>query len=215
MITLEAQTRTKADDLKSFRDKGFIPAVFYGRIEPSTSIAIKEVDFIKAWKEAGESSVIKLKADGKEHDALIHEVDLDPVSGRVRHADFYIIEKGKKVSVRVPLEFVGTAPALKELGGTLVKVLHDLEIEAEAANLPHEIMVDVSTLVDFEARVCVKDIALPQGVEAVDDKDEIVALVAEAKEEVEEESAPVDLSKIELSEKKGKKEEDSEGEATA
>ena len=66
---------------------------------------------------------------GEPKEALIHDIDIDPVTSIPRHADFYIIEKGKKVQVKVPLEFTGEALAIKELGGTLVKVLHDIEIE--------------------------------------------------------------------------------------
>lgn len=216
MINLETKPRTKAEKLEKLRKGGFIPAVFYSKKEPSTPVALKEVDFLKAWKEAGESSIVKLKTKDGEHDALIHEVALDPVSGKVLHADFYIVEKGKKVQVKVPLEFEGMAPAVKELGGTLIKVLHEIEIEAEAANLPHALTVDTSSLINFESQILAKDIKLPHGVVLIEGAEEVVALVTEAKEEVIEEAAPVDLSAIEISEKKGKKEEEGvEGEAAA
>jgi large subunit ribosomal protein L25 len=214
MINLEAKTREKKDKLEKIRKDGFIPAVYYGRKQQSTPISLREVDFLKAWKEAGESSVIKLKATDGEHDALIHDVAVDPVSGKVLHADFYIVEKGKKVQVRVPIEFEGSAPAVKELGGTLVKVLHDIEIEAEASALPPELVVNISSLQDFDSRILAKDIKLPAGVTLTEDPEEVVALATEAKEEVEE-TAPVDISSIEISEKKGKKDEEgAEGEAT-
>lgn len=214
MINLETKARTKAEKLPKLRKDGFIPAVFYGPKEPSTSVALKEVDFLKAWKEAGESSVVKLKTAEGDHDALIHDVALDPVSGKVLHADFYIVEKGKKVKVRVPIEFEGVAPAVKELGGTLVKVLHDVEIEAEASNLPHGFTVDISSLANFESQILAKDIKMPNGVTLVEGPDEVIALVSEAKEEIVEEAAPVDLSAIEISEKKGKKDEEAAGEET-
>ena len=199
--------------MDQIRNKGKIPAVFYGRKEASTPIALSEVDFMKAWKEAGESSVLVLSGVGGEHEALIHDIDLDPVTGRVRHADFYVIEKGKKLKIKVPLEFTGVAPAVKELGGMLVKVLHELEIEAMPKDLPHEITVDVSSLVNFESQILAKDVKLPAGVDLVVDPEEVVALTAEAKEEVEEVAEPVDLSAIEVEEKGKKKEEGEEGAA--
>jgi large subunit ribosomal protein L25 len=206
-ISLKATKREKATKLAGIRKEGNIPAVFYGPKEASTPITLDEVEFIKAWRQAGESSVIALETDGETHDALIQEVDLDPVSGKVRHADFYIVEKGKKVQVHVPLTFEGVAPAVKELAGTLTKVLHEIEIEAKPADLPHDLTVSIESLATFDDQILAKDIKLPSGVTLVTDPEEVVALVSEAQEE-EEETAPVDISAIEISVEKGKKEEE-------
>lgn len=185
-----------------------MPAVFYGKKEKSTPVSVSLAEFLKVWKKAGESSVVALKREGGEDlEALIHEVDLDPVTDTPRHADFYVFEKGHKIEVHIPLEFVGVAPGVKDLGGTLVKVLRELKIEAMPKDLPHEIKVDISTLTNFDSQILAKDIVLPSGVTLVEGADEVVALVAEAKEIVEEVSAPIDLSAIEV-EKKGKKEEE-------
>jgi large subunit ribosomal protein L25 len=93
--------------------------------------------------------------------------------------------------------------------------MRELKIEAMPKDLPHEIKVDISALATFESQILAKDIALPSGVALVESPDEVVALVSEAKEEVEEVAAPVDLSTIEV-EKKGKKEEEgAEGAAEA
>jgi len=205
-IALKAAKRAIEEKLHKIRQDGNIPAVFYGPKEASTPITLSEVEFVKAWRKAGESSIIALEADGETHDALIQEVDVDPVTGKVRHADFYIVEKGKKVQVNVPLVFEGVAPAIKELAGTLTKVLHEVEIEAKPADLPHELTVSIDSLVDFDAKVLAKDIKLPAGVTLITDPEEVVALVSEVKEEVE--SAPVDLSAIGISVEKGKKEEE-------
>ena len=212
-ITLTATKREKSEKLDKIRKGGNIPAVFYGAKEASTTISVPEVDFIKVWREAGESSIVTLKTPEGNHDALIHAIDLDPVTDKVRHVDFYVVEKGKKIKVHVPIEFEGSSPAVKELGALLVKVLHEVEIEAKPADLPHEIVVSIDSLVNLESQILAKDIKLPAGVELVTGEDEVIALVSEAKEEVIEESGPVDLSTIEISEKKGKKEE--EGEAVA
>ncbi len=212
MLSLNIEKRDISKNLKDLRKNGVMPAVFYGKKEESTPISVKVADFIKVWKKAGESTVVVLKDDkGEELESLIHEVDLDPVTDAPRHADFYVFEKGHKIEVNIPLEFVGVAPAVKDLGGTLVKVIRELKIEAMPKDLPHEIKVDVSTLTNFDSQILAKDITLPAGVSLVENPEEVVALVAEAKEVVEEESAPIDLSAIEV-EKKGKKEEEgSEG----
>ncbi len=213
MITLEIKKRDAKENLAKLRAAGVLPAVFYGRKEKSTPISIPAVQFEKIWKQAGESTVIALKGDGMEIQALIHEIDFDPITDVVRHADFYAIEKGQKVKVNVPIEFVGVAPAIKDLHGTLVKVRHDIEVEAEPVNLPQKIEVDISALIDFSSPVTAGSAKLPAGVVLVTGADEVVASVYETKEEVEV-AAPVDLSTIEV-EKKGKEVKEGEEGAAA
>ncbi|MES3031054.1 MAG: 50S ribosomal protein L25 [Patescibacteria group bacterium] len=202
MITLAIEKRDVKTDVQSLRESGKMPAVFYGPKEKSTSIMVSTVDFIKVYKKAGESSVIVLKDGADEHEALIHDIDVHPLTGAPRHADFYVIEKGKKVKVHVPLVFTGVSPAVKEKGAILVKVLRELEIEAAPKDLPHELSVDISSLVEFSSTISAKDITLPAGVTLIAHLEEVVASVAEAKEEVEE-VKPIDMSSIEV-EKKGK-----------
>ncbi len=208
-INIKAEKREKVGKLKGLRAAGFMPAVFYGRKKDSTPIQIKKQDFIKAWKNAGESTVIKLNTPEGDLEVLIKDIDLDPVTGEPRHADFYVFEKGHKVEISVPLEFVGVSPAVKDLGGVLMKVLHEVKVEAEPSNLPHEIEVDISGITEIEGQIAAGEIKLPAGVTLLENPEEIVVLVATPKEEKEEEAAPVDLSQIEV-EEKGKKDEGTE-----
>lgn len=206
-MKLTIQKRTETAD--AVRATGNIPAVFYGPKAESTPITVNGPEFIKVWRQAGESSVITLTGLGEDHDALIHDISKDPVRDTVTHVDFYVIEKGKKVQVAVPLEFVGEAAAVKTLGGILLKVIHELEIEAMPKDLPHAIEVDISSLVDFDAQIKVSDIKLPAGVTAEIDGDEVVALVSAPKEEVEEDTpTTIDMAAIGISEERGKKEEE-------
>jgi large subunit ribosomal protein L25 len=211
MIKLKAELREKGVMAEAVRKSGKIPAVFYGKKEPSTPISINSIDFKKVWKEAGESSVISLETPNGVVESLIHEVEFDPLSGAAIHADFYVFEKGHKVQVEVPLEFEGVSPAVKDLGGILVKVIHALKIEAMPKDLPHNVVVDISGLIDFSSQILAKDVVLPNGVELLENPEEVVALVSAPREEKEEEVAPADLSQIEV-EKKGKDEEATEGE---
>ena len=206
MITLNIEKRDKSVDLDKLRKEGKMPAVFYGKKTESTPISVVQKDFIKVWKTAGESDVVTLKGD-KNVDVLIHDVDFDPVTDTPLHVDFYVFEKGKKLEVDIPLEFVGISPAVKDLGGNLVKVLHELKISAEPQNLPHSISVDISKLATFDDQILASDIVLPAGVDLVELPTEVVASVSEPKAEEPVESAPVDLSSVEV-EKKGKKEEE-------
>lgn len=214
MLILEAQQRTKSEDLSKLRKEGKMPAVYYGKKTTSTPISFLQKDFLKAWREAGESGVITIKTKEGSADALIKDVDVDPVTDVPRHADFYVFEKGKKIEVSVPLEFVGVSPAVKDLGGVLIKVLHEIKISSDPQNIPHEVQVDISPLIEMDSQILAKDVILPTGVTLVENENEVVVSVARPKEEIEEEVAPVDLSTIEV-EKKGKKEEEEAPEATS
>lgn len=212
-ITLKVEKRDMKLKPEALRAKGFVPAVFYGKKEASTPISIVKADFLKVWREAGESSVIILKGEGIDVESLITDVTRHPVSGVPLHADFYVFEKGKKIKIKVPLEFKGVSPAVKDLGGTLVKVLHEIEIEALPKDLPRAITIDITPLKEFSSVIHAKDIKLPEGVVMIATSLEIVASIAEPRK-IEEEvvAAPVDLSTIEV-EKKGK--EAKEGEVPA
>lgn len=190
-----------------------MPSVVYGKKTPSTPIAISQKEFIKVYKEAGESGVVTLKGDKQSFDVLIHDVAYNAVSDMPEHADFYVFEKGKKLEVEVPLEFVGVSSAVKDLSASLVKVLRELKVSADPQHIPHSISVDISSLVNFESQILASEIVLPTGVVLVENPDEVVVSVAEPKEEVEEAPAPVDLSAVEVA-KKGKKEEEVEEGAT-
>jgi len=209
MKTLEVKKRNAKKDLETIRKEGNIPAVYYGKKTNSTPIYVSIVQFKKLWKEVGESSVFNIKDGETEMQALIHDVALHPVSDEPIHIDFYIIEKGQTVEVSVPIEFVGESTAVKNMGGTLVKVLHEIEVSAEPKNLPHQIIVDISGIIDFDTHIEIKDLKLPIGVKAVGEPDEVVVLVAKPKEEEEPVIAEVDLSSIEV-EKKGKEEKEGE-----
>ncbi len=205
-IDLKTENRSEIGKLDALRESGFVPCVYYGHKKESTPLKIKKVDFIKAWKSAGESSVITLKTENGDLDALIHSVDLHPITGEPIHADFYVFEKGHKIEISIPLEFQGVSPAIKDLGGILTKVMHEIKIKADPSNLPHEILVDISTLINLDSQILASEITLPKGVELMENLDEVVASISVPKEEVVE-TAPIDLSQIEV-EKKGKKDEE-------
>lgn len=212
MTTLKAELRDGSTKLTDIRKAGKIPAVFYGKKEASTPISINMADFMKAWKQAGESGVINLETENGSVESLIYDVDIDPVSSIPRHADFYVFEKGRKVEVEIPLEYEGVSPAVKDLGGTLSKVLYVLNVEAEPKNLPHNIVVDISVLTSFESQILAKDLVLPTGVTLLENGEEVVALVSAPREETEEETTSIDLDSIEVV-KKGKEEEESSDES--
>lgn len=209
-LTLTSREATGKSAASALAKDGLIPAIIYGAKKKSESVSIPLADFKKILRDAGESTVIELDGLGGKMQALIQDVDFDPVTNLPRHADLLIIEKGAKMEVSVPLSFVGEAPAVK-LGARLVKVMHELEVVADAAHLPHEIAVDVTVLENAGDQVRVADLSIPSGVEVRTDAEEVVALVQVAEEETEE-SAALDMGSIEV-EKKGKEAEEGGQEA--
>lgn len=212
MFAIKAKTRDLKDNLEALRKAGQVPAVFYGMANPTTPISISNIEFKKVWHKAGESSAVELTVDGKKVDVLIHDVQTHPVNDEPIHVDFLAIDMNKKIKVNIPIEFEGVSPAVKSGIGNLVKVMHEIEVEALPKDLPHNLVADISTLVDTSSQITVADIKLPAGVVVTLEPTEVIASIIEQKEEVIEETVPVDLSAIEV-EKKGKKEE--EGEAGA
>lgn len=212
MLTLQVEKRdTKGAGALALRRGGSVPAVVYGAHFASTPITVSARAFEKVLREAGEATIVSLAGLGEPLPTLIHEVDLDPVTNVPRHVDFYAVTKGEKVQVAIPLVFIGESPAV-EAGGNLVKVLHELEVEADPMHLPHDFQVDLSVLKEINDRIYVKDLPLPAGVALAIDGAEVVALVQEVVEEKVEEVAP-DIASIEV-EKKGK-EAEPEGETSA
>ena len=213
MFVIKASKRDLGIKLDALRKSGKIPAVFYGAGKESTSISIPNVEFKKVWRDAGESSAVKIGMEkDRDIDAQIHEVQVDPVTDEPIHVDFLAIDMTKKIKVKVPLIFEGISNAVKSGIGNLVKVLHEIEIEALPAALPQNLKVDISKLETLENVVIVSDIKLPTGVVAITKGGDIVASIVAQVEEKEEVVAAPDLTAIEV-EKKGKKEE--EGAPTA
>lgn len=208
MFAIKAKKRDGAINLDVLRKKGEIPAVFYGSKNPATSITLSNTEFKKIWHKAGESSAVSITMeDGKNIDTLIHEVQVDSVTDEPIHVDFLVIDMNKKIKVNVELIFEGISDAVKTGLGTLVKVLHEVEIEALPKDLPHNLVVDISKLATVQDQVFISDIKLPSGVEVMNNPNDVVCSIALQVEEKEEVAAPVDLSAIEV-EKKGKKEEE-------
>ena len=182
MLALEVTARDAKENPDALRARGAVPAVFYGPKEAATSIVIDAQRLAHVWKEAGQTSVVTLTGVGEKKDTLIHDVQFDPVTSKLLHADFYVLEKGKKVKIKVPLEFTGAAPAEKA-GHIVVKTMHEVEIEVAPAELPHKLTVDISTLENVGDHVTAADIKLPPSAALITHGGEIVVSVKAFKEE--------------------------------
>lgn len=209
MTTLQATLRTN-ESTDTLRKTGKIPAVIYAKNLPETvSVTVEREAFKKAYAAAGSSTAVTVTGAGEDYDVIIHDLQIDPVTDQVIHADFLALDKNTKVTVAVELEFIGEAPAVKAGLGIFEKILHEIYVEALPKNLPKSITVDVSGLIDESSQITIKELTIPLGVTVVDhNAEDLVAVIAAIKEESEESATTIDFSAIEV-EKKGKKEEDS------
>src|SRR3989344_2529739 len=129
MLTLLTEPRNVfGKGLKAFREKGKLPAVVYGRKKKPHSVFVNLADFKKVWKKAGESTLVELSEP--KANVVIHDIAVDPMSDEPIHVDFYAADMDKPITASVPVVFKGVSGAVKDLGGVLVKVMHEVEIEA-------------------------------------------------------------------------------------
>lgn len=219
-IDLKAEKRgVSGRKVKNLRKDGLLPGVVYGRGFEPQSIQLKYGEFEKAFRLAGESTLVNLIIGEKIHPVIIHEAATDPVSDKFIHADFYKVRMDEKISADVKLFFTGESLAVKDLGGILVKSLDEVEVEALPGDLPHEIEVDISALKNFESDIKVKDLKVSDKVEILSNPEETVATVQEPRSEKELEeatTAPVEagVEQVEVGIKKPEAEEELPAEET-
>ncbi|PIW91527.1 MAG: 50S ribosomal protein L25 [Candidatus Nealsonbacteria bacterium CG_4_8_14_3_um_filter_37_36] len=216
MLSLSAKIRKDlGKKVKNLRQKGILPGVLYGPTrqkggypKKAQPLELNEKQFEKVYKEAGESSLISLEVEGKRFPVLIHEIQLAPLTGKPIHVDFYQPALEEEVTVEVPLVFEGTSPAVKDLGGTLVKNISELKIKAKPQNLPHEIKVNIESLKTFEDNIKISNLKVPEGVRILKGPEEFVASVSPPEKVEEELVKPIEekVEEVEKVEEKKKEE---------
>jgi large subunit ribosomal protein L25 len=191
-VQLKAKVRETKQNIKKLRSAGEVPAVLYGHNVKNISLAVKKAEFDKAFKKAGESTIVDLVTeDGKTHPVLIHDVQLHYLTSEPIHIDFYQVSMTEKLKAKVALEFLGESPAVKTQGGVLVKVLNEVEVQCLPADLPHNIPVDISSLVDFSHAIHVKDLKVSDKVQIMTPTEEVVIKVQPPRDVEAELTAPV------------------------
>lgn len=216
-FSLEAKIRQEKNRaLDQLRAEGWIPSVVYGAPDEPQVISVPTRAFAKLFAQAGESSLIALTLDGKEVNVLVQDIQRDPLTDEMIHADFRRVDMTKPIVAEVKLQMIGVAPAVKELGGTLVHPKNAVDIRALPSNLVSHLDVDLAFLKTFEDIFRVRDLVLPPGIEVVDDAETVLALVEAPRTEEEmkalDAQVDIDVSKVEVA---GKKKEDEEGEVAA
>jgi len=178
-IAIQAKKReVTGKRVKTLRTAGQLPGVLYGYNTETQTIEISEKDFQKAFKQAGESTLVNLLLDGKSQPVLIHEVQHHYLNNQPIHVDFYAVNMSEKIKVHVPLHFLGESPAVKALGGTLVKNLSEVEVECLPGNLPQNFEIDISPLNTFEDAIRIQDIKVPADVTVLAPADSVIVTVA-------------------------------------
>jgi large subunit ribosomal protein L25 len=202
-IALTATKRTvKGKATAKLRKSGKLPAVLYGHMLQTSDIEINERDFAKVFKSAGESTLVNLSLDGKSQPVLIQDVQNHYLTGSPIHVDFYAVNMNEKLKAKIPLHFVGESMAVKNLGGTLMKNLSEIEVECLPADLPHAFEVDISILNTFEDAIHVRDLNVSDRVAILTPVDEVIGSVAAPRSEEElaslsEKPVVEDVSKVE------------------
>lgn len=205
-MDLTVKTREKfGKAVKSLRREGFIPAELYGHGVANLHLSVPAKDFSKIFREAGRNTVVNLLIDKEKRPAIVHDVGRDYLTGEIAHVDFLEVRMDEKIKARIPLEFLGEAPAVKEKGGILNKSTAEIEVEALPADLPHRLSVNVSVLDDLNKSIYVKDIKVPQGVDVLVPGETVIVTVTPPKEEKEETPAEVAEVKVETEEKKAER----------
>ncbi len=200
-IKLQAKLRQKGG-LNELRNSGFVPGVVYGKGVKNVDVSVGEAPLRKAFKEVGESTLLELEVEGdKTRHVLINEVQVDPIKGEPVHVDFLEVRLDQKIKAEVPLLFIGESPAVKELGGVLVKNIQHVEVEAFPQDLPHNIEIDISAIKTFENHIKISDIKINPKVKILSDISSIAASVVPPRSEEELESLKgevvEDVSKVE------------------
>ena len=170
-----------------------IPAVVYGRGMTPIAVTVDRKDLRVALSgPAGLNTVLELEVGSDKYPAIIKEVQRDPVKRNVRHVDFRQISLTETITVHVPLHLKGTAKAVLAEGGLVDPVVNSIDVRATAANIPNEIVVDVTNMT-MDSVVRLGDLPMPTGVTVVGDPEFVVVTVVTTKiEEVAPAAAPAE-----------------------
>lgn len=177
------------NSVKEARAASRIPIAYYGKGVENRQFSVDYQEFRRAFEKGGRSTIMTLTNEkGEEFPCLIHEVQYEPVSDTMIHADLKAVDMKKKIHAKIPLVMVGTAPAVKDEGGVLMQNKDSIEVECLPTELVHEIEVDISPLVDFHTSITVGDVKVPEGFTVLDSPEINVATVSAPRAVVEEEA---------------------------
>jgi large subunit ribosomal protein L25 len=179
-LAVQVRKEQKKGPARRLRQQGFVPAVFYGRSAENILLAVNNKELLKLHKDKKDHSFIKLIIDDGgskiEKLSLIKELQVQPLTGKFYHADFYEVDLKHKLTFEVSLRYVGKSIGV-ENGGELQHIKREVKVSCLPANLPNHIDVDVTAL-DIGDSFKVKELILAEGITVLDPPDAAVAAVA-------------------------------------
>lgn len=175
---------------KRLRKAGLIPGNITGHNQEPQAIQVDEVNFDRLRRSGAVRGVISLHLpDAGPQTALVRRVQHRPSTGKIVHIDFFRVSMTERISLRVPLHFVGESPAVKNEGGVLLHLMETMEVECTASDIVDAIDVDISSLTELDATLHASDVKLPTSYTLVTDPEEPIAKVAATRAEIAEEEA--------------------------
>lgn len=171
-LQLEARESKKPNQL---RRVGKIPATLYGPESKSATLQIDAMEFTRL-PAAAYSHVIELGTPEGAVNALIRQVQRKHVSNEILNVEFYRVAKDRKLTVTVPLKFIGVSPAVGK-GGLLVEMFQTADLECLPSDIPDFIEVDISKIEEIDHGLHFSDLKLPAGVKVLNPPEELVARV--------------------------------------
>ncbi len=207
--SLSAEVRTESGKgvARKLRAAGRVPGVIYGHAREAKSLSLVARDLDKLLSQiAVSSTVVELSLAGTTTRTLIREIQRHPFKKNILHVDFQEMVAGEKVTVKVPLVFVGVPEGVRLSGALLEQILHSVEVLVDPANIPNHIDVDVTHLAMGHS-LHVRDLKLPEGIEVQSDEDATICAVIAPRAAVEAAAAEPGAAEPELI-RKAKEEED-------
>lgn len=170
---------------RRLRAEGKIPVVVYGGEGESVAMAASLSDLAAILRsDSGHNTVFSIDLNGENSgDVMFQDRQIDPLHGRLMHADLKRLKKGEKIEVTVAVHLIGEPIGVKEEGGLLEQQMREIKVLCEPANIPEFLEVNVADL-DIGDSVHVSDISVPDTIEIHEAPDALVASVSLVKEEV-------------------------------
>lgn len=173
--------------VKSLRREGILPAIIYGHNIDPISISLDMREAVRTLDSISPSALVVLDIEGEKHHTLVRDKQRNPVRKTIMHVDFQAVSLTETVRADVSVNIIGEAPAVETYLGIVVPSLEQISIECLPTNLPDKFDVDISGLNEIGDSILVGDLTAPEGVEIMNDpEDVVVVVIAQAAEEVEE-----------------------------
>ncbi len=172
------------NDARRVRREGMVPITVYGGGAETVAAVAPARDLAAILRsEAGRNTIFTIDVDGVgESEVMFHDRQIDPVKGRLIHADLTRLVKGQKIEVTVPLHLVGEPFGVKEKQGVLEQIVREIDVRCEPRDIPDSLDVDVSNL-DVHDTLHVSDIQVAEGIEILTDAELVIATIGIVKEE--------------------------------